>query len=719
MLTVLKQMFGYMRPYKLLACLFFFTLLLDLLFVSLAPLSFQFLIDHAIEPKDFDAFFLIITVLVVFGVIGLVAGIISDYVLSRLNARIQTDLQKKLFVHMQRLHIGFFQKTNPSDLVAYFSLDLPTIERAMTVILTTGIQSLVVVTITASVLFYLQWSMALLILVGAAVIFIGPYLLRKRAQNVAADYKEKLTEMTGDVLEAAKAQNVIKGFHLQQAIIHKFQERLNILFVSSYKRNVMGAQLERIPMISLLAINFTIIGFGSYLAMQGHITLGTLVAFFTMYTSMGNSVFNLTFALPALTEALVSMERINRLYREPEEAAGGTDSAGLESRRPNIAAKQVTFGYHPDRPVLRQVSLSIPAGSSVAFVGASGSGKSTMVQLLLGLYEPEDGEIRINGVPLQAVNRSLYRKQIGVVFQHNFLFRGTLLDNIRVSKPDATLEEVVDAAKQAEIHDFVSSLPDGYHTQVLDEGTNFSGGQRQRIAIARAILRDPAILLLDEATSALDPLAEDAIIRTFAKLSRDRTVLSVTHRLASITDADCIFVFDQGQVVESGTHAQLLQKDGFYKKLWDKQSGFTFKESGKEVEIDHERLSRLPFFHGIEPAVLQEIAGLFHTKTCAAGTPVIREGEAGDTFYVIARGRVEVTKTVPDSDAGHVRLAVLEDGDHFGEIALLEQIPRTATVSAMTPCVFLTLQRESLDYILSRYPEIDAHVRRTLQARKQ
>jgi len=560
--------------------------------------------------------------------------------------------------------------------------------------------------------------MALFILVGAAIIFAGPYLLGRRAQEINADYKAQFSEMTSDIQENMKAQKVIKGFNLQQIMIDKFNERLQFLSVSSYRKNVIGAKLERIPMTSLLVINFTIIGFGSYLALTGHITLGSLVAFFTMYTSMGNSVFTLTFTLPVFTDAQVSMERIQQVLNQPLEATGESKVDPSAMQHPSIDVNRVTFGYQPEQPVLKDIQLHIPAGATAAFVGSSGSGKSTMVQLLLGFYEPDKGAITINGNSLQTLNRSTYREQIGIVFQDNFLFHGTLLENIRLSKPDATHEEIIQAAKQAEIHDMIMGLPDGYDTMVLDEGSNFSGGQRQRLAIARAILRNPSILLLDEATSALDPITEASINRTFEELSRNRTVVTVTHRLSSIAGADQIFVFDQGKLVDSGNHAEMLERGGFYKMLWNKQSGLSLSDSGKEATIEADRLSLLPFFRGIDASVLQEITHLFHTQTYAAGQSVILEGETGETFYLIARGRVEVTRRGADGSSEPIRLAVLEDGDHFGEIALLENVPRTATVTALTPCVFLTLQRKKLFYILSKHPEIDAHVRQTLKVRK-
>ncbi|USG63291.1 ATP-binding cassette domain-containing protein [Brevibacillus ruminantium] len=719
MLTLLKNLLGYIRPYKWLTVVFFTALCFDLAFVSLAPLSFKFIIDKAIEPGDSAFFFSFIRTFAIIGLFCMSMGVVSDYALAKLNANVQTELRRRLFDQLQHLPIGFFQKARSGDLVSYFSVDLPAIETAMVVILTTGIQSFTVVILSTIVLFSLEWSMALLILAGAAFVFCGPYLLGRRAQAVNAAYIERLSLITSDVHENMRAQKVIKGFHLQQAMIEKFNKRLQSFSLSFYNKQLINTKLERLPMISLLLVNFSIMGVGSYLALQGYITLGALVAFFTMYMSMGNSVFGLTFTIPALTEARVSMERIEQLLKLPRESFGTTvDRVRLQRGMLDIHVEQVTFGYEPDKPVLKQINLRIPAGTTAAFVGSSGSGKSTMLQLLLGFYDPQTGDICLNGTRMQDLDRSSFREQIGIVFQENFLFRGSILENIRISRPDASREEIMLAAQKAEIHDYICSLPEGYDTEVVDDGHNFSGGQRQRLAIARAILRDPPLLLLDEATSALDPIAEAAINRTFQALSDDRTVITVTHRLASITGSDQIFVFDQGELVDSGTHLELLQKGGYYQQLWEKQSGLIVSQDGLEAEVDEERLSRLPFFRGIDPKVLSEMTSLFDSESCLPGQSVIREGESGEKFYLIARGRVEITKAASAPQEGIISLAMLEDGDYFGEIALLENVPRTATVTAITPCVFLTLKRKALYHILSRYPEIDEQVWQTIMQRR-
>lgn len=689
MLFVIKNLFGYIRPYKLLSFLFFLTLALDLLFLSLAPLSFQMIIDRAIVPKDMNFFTIIMTVLAMTGFICVSAGIISDYLLAKLNAHVQNDLRGKLFAHMQHLPVSFFHRTRSGDLVSLFSVDLPVIDRSLAILFTTGIQSLTVVTISTMVLFYLEWMMALCILVGAILIFAGPYLLGRRAHAVNAAYKEQLAAMTSDVQENTQAQMIIKGFNLQGVMIAKFNERLKLLLVSNYRKNLMAAKLERIPALCLLLINFTIIGFGSYLALTGRISVGSLVAFFTMYTSMGNAVFNLTFTLPLMTDAQVSMERIQKVLAESGERVDDCVAEQFDMRLPEVTVKNVSFGYQENQLSIRQISMHIPARTKVAIVGASGSGKSTIVQLLLGFYKPDSGHIEINGSKLDECTLGAIRNQVGVVFQENFLFHGTVAENIRLGKLHASNDELMMAAQQAEIHDFIMSLPDQYETIVLDGGSNFSGGQRQRLAIARAILRNPSLLILDEATSALDPISEASINQTFAKLSLDRTVVTVTHRLASITEMDRIFVLEQGELVEEGTHSELLQKRGYYRRLWEKQRIWTSPEGATDVA-------------GVDMPI-----HLFQSEVFAAGETIIREGEAAEKFYLIERGKVEVIRSSTESEED-IRLAILEDGDNFGETDRASS--QTVSVTALTSCVILTLPLQVYQYFRTQHSEMGKNV---------
>src|SRR5690606_9532777 len=330
----------------------------------------------------------------------------------------------------------------------------------------TGLQSFIVVIVSMSILLYLQWSMALLIIAGAALIVVGPLLLNKRTAEIYQQYKEQAAALNSDVTENVKAQKLIKSYSLQQVMQARFEQRLKQLFVSSYSLNIINAALGRVPMVSLLFVNLVIMLYGSYLALTDHITIGELVAFYTMYMSMGNSVFNLTFIIPSITNAKVSIERIQQAMGQAEEGllleAGQTEPMEQMS----IKLEGVSFGYEQERYVLQDINLNIPSGSNVAFVGSSGSGKSSMIQLILGLYQPSEGRIDVNNAPLIAGKLAAYRQQLAVVFQDNFMFTGTIRENIALSNPEASEEEIIAAAKLAEIHDYIVSLPEGYNTKV-------------------------------------------------------------------------------------------------------------------------------------------------------------------------------------------------------------------------------------------------------------
>jgi len=761
MWNVLKFICTYLKSYKLLTFMFLLLFGLDLIFVSIAPLSFNYIIDYAVTPRDVSMFTTIVVILLGIGIVCTIAGVFADRLLSKLNALVEQDMRQGIFSKLQQLTIRHFQAKRTGEHVALFSSDIPTISSTMTSLLSTGIQSVVVVVISMGVLLYLEWSMALLIIAGASLIFVGPMLLSRRAKESYEDYKAQAAQLNSEISENVKAQKLIKSYNLQQTMQRRFLERTKLLFVSSYKVNRVNAALGKIPMISLLVVNLSIMVFGSYLAIVNRISIGELIAFYTMYMSMGNSVYNLTFIIPSLTDAKVSVERLsnvlngsNELDTAIEGAAAselGAASALDHSSKPNASKlgkhaeahdkpafaeagtlkeqrmmqplqlefNDVSFGYERDRRVLHHIQLTVPFGATVAFVGSSGSGKSSMVQLLLGLYEPDEGELLINGMRLDKHNLATYRDRLAVVFQDNFMFQGTIKENIAISKQHATDEEIIRAAQLAEIHDYIMTLPLGYETAVHDEGSNFSGGQRQRLAIARALVRDPQLLILDEATSALDPATEAAMNETIKKLAKQRTVVSVTHRLSTVADADLICVFNQGQLIEQGRHDELLALQGQYQFLWEKQAGFTFSDESDDVQIDAARLSKLTFFKPIAYELLEDIAMLFNTERYEQGATIIQEGERGEKFYIVIRGKVEVLKRVMD-DEGHVKdkpVAVLEDGDHFGEIALLQHVPRTATIKALTSCVVISLQRKHLQHILSRHPEINHYVHSILAER--
>jgi ATP-binding cassette, subfamily B, bacterial len=290
--------------------------------------------------------------------------------------------------------------------------------------------------------------------------------------------------------------------------------------------------------------------------------------------------------MPQMIQAAGSVTRLEEILWEVPEVADAPDAVPLPGFTTDIRLNNVTFGYTPAVNNLKNVSITIKRGERVAFVGASGSGKSTILNLIMRFYDPQAGSVTMDGIDVRQVTQESLRSRMGVVFQDSFLFNLSIRQNLRLSRVDATDAEVEAAARAAEIHEAIMEMPQGYDTLVGERGGTLSGGQRQRLAIARALLNDPEILILDEPTSALDPAAEEAISATLERIGRSRTVLMVSHRLLTVRHLDRIVVLDHGWIIEEGRHDELLKKDGFYAKLWCKQGGFSTSADGSEAKVN-------------------------------------------------------------------------------------------------------------------------------------
>jgi ATP-binding cassette subfamily B protein len=393
---------------------------------------------------------------------------------------------------------------------------------------------------------------------------------------------------------------------------------------------------------------------------------------------------------------------------EPVDVTDAPQAAPLAPLSRELRFDHVDFSYTRDKPTLRGVDFTLPAGGWYALVGTSGCGKSTTLSLIMRFYDPVKGRVLLDGEDVRSHPVSSLRAQMGVVLQESFLFNLSVRENIRYGRVDATDADVEAAARAAEIHDAILALPEGYDTLVGERGGRLSGGQRQRVGVARALVRNPRLLLLDEATSALDPHTEAALNATLRRVGRDRTVISVTHRLDAVTQADRILVFDLGQLVEQGTHAELLAGDGLYAQLWQQQHG-------SPGEVEARLLARVPIFRPLAPAQIAALAGLVATERFAAGEPIVREGEPGDRLFILTRGLVEV---VAEGPAGRPRrLAELRDGDYFGEVALLRRSARTASVRALSPTTALVLARQPFLALLEANPDLRAAFEASVVAR--
>jgi len=711
----LRHALRYWRPHWRLALGLLAMLLVPQAYKSFFAYSQRVIVDRGLLGHDGAALVRTAAVLLLGFVLAAVATLLADYLGARAGAAIVNEIRRRLFAHLQRLSIGYYAGTPSGDIVARFTSDLADIQKSLSTRIIDAVLASVGLCINIPLAFILDWRLGLVMVLGMPVVGLGTRLFGRRAAASRYELKQQEAAIAAFVQENVTVQPVVKAFSLAERLVARFEAQLERV-ARSFVRAEFSAQLVGSgSSLGVLAIQVVVLGVGAAMAYGGHLSTGTLVAFLALHAVVSKDAYDLTKkVVPALIASSGGLRRIEELLQQPVAVADRPQARRLERVEGPVRLEGVSFTYPGGARVLQGVRLEIRPGERVALVGPSGSGKSTVVQLLLRFYDPDKGAITVDGLDLREVALSSWYARVSAVFQDSLLLSGSIRDNIAMGRPGATQQEVEAAARAAEIHDAIAALPAGYDTEIGEAGGRLSGGQRQRIAIARAILRDPALLLLDEATSALDPATEAAVNATLDRLSRGRMVLSVTHRLAAARSADRIVVLEGGRVVESGTHEQLLAQKGLYCELWERQSGIEVSADGAAGRVDPSWLAAVPLFAALEEGARQRLAARFRARPVEAGVAVVQEGEEADAFYVIARGKVEV---VVAAGAGERRLAVLADGDFFGEVALLRETVRSATVRTLFPSLFLVLEKDAFRQLLQEHPALREGVEAAVKAR--
>jgi ATP-binding cassette subfamily B protein len=712
---LLKILLSHVRQHSSRAALLVLTLLVEGVFNVLLALSLKLIIDYAVAPRRAAVLAFILAALGVGFLLTAASQVLRDYLYAWLGSHVIADIRAEMFRHLQRLSPAFYAHARTGDLSARFSSDLAAVENAVVLGIPGALLCVINIIFSACVLFALDWRLALCASAGLPLCVVGPRLLAPRALKEGDRLRVEQAALTNVIHENLGAQAVVRAFSLGRSVLASFEAQGAKVTALATRFNFLSYVSERSPNIGMLLFNVLLIGIGSYLAFAGSLSIGSLVSFNALFITVSTAVMGLTAVTPTLLQATGGMRRVREILDERPTVVERPDALPLKPLLTGIRFDDVTFGYTPERSNLFDVTLEVPAGTRVAFVGHSGSGKSTGLSLCMRFYDPQAGRVLFDGVDLRDARLDSLYEQLGVVFQESFLFNTSVRENIRLGRHEATDAEVEDAARAAEIHDIITQMPDGYDTVVGERGGLLSGGQRQRIAIARALVRNPSLIILDEATSALDPGSEAAINETIERISVGRTVISVTHRLTSVVNYDHIFVFHEGRLIEQGTHDELLRRGAAYAGMWRRQTGTTLAPNGDLFVTDVEILRDVPLFKDLDRSYLQEISDMLIAERVPKGRTIIKEGEEGRRFYIVARGKVAVSAT---SDEGHARrLAILEDGDFFGEISLLTDSPTTATVETLTPSTFLVLQREQLRNLMRRHEALGAQVRHALEHR--
>ena len=561
------------------------------------PGSSRYIVDHVILERRPELLGLIAAAV---GAATLVAAVTSfglSQVLGVAAQRAITDMRKSLQGFALRLPIGYFDSTKTGILISRIMTDAEGIRNLVGTGLVQLLGGLITATIALGVLFWLNWKLTALSILVLALFGGGMAFAFARLRPLFRERGKLNADVTGRLAETLGGIRIVKAYRSERSEELVFARGVHKLFrnVATTMTGVSGVGAFAQLVIGAIAIIMVLVGGRAVLNQT--MTLGELVQYIFFVGLVAMPLIGIASIGTQITEAFAGLDRIYELRRMTTEDADDAAKAPLPLVRGDVAFEHVTFAYKPGVPVLKDVSFHARAGSTTALVGSSGSGKSTLIGLVLAFNRPEQGRVLVDGRDLASVPLADYRTQLGVVLQDNFLFDGTVAENIAFARPHATREEIVAVARIAHADEFVEQFDEKYDTVVGERGVKLSGGQRQRISIARAILADPRILVLDEATSSLDSESEAKIQDGLRALRRGRTTFVIAHRLSTIRSADQILVLEGGQIVERGTHEELLEANGRYRQLYDKQYHFErdrFINPGEDFTPEPEQVTVPP-----------------------------------------------------------------------------------------------------------------------------
>jgi ABC-type multidrug transport system fused ATPase/permease subunit len=561
------------KPYRLRTFLSGFSLLAATATALAPPLLAKHALDDALDGTTGAALVVVVVVFVLFGLANWGMTYVETYMTGWVGERILADLRAELFGHLQKLSLGFYERNRAGVLISRMTNDVEAIDQLVTDGITTLAQSTLMLSGTALLLIFLDWELALVTLSVIPFMIIATAIFRSRSSRAYSSVRERLGLVTATLAEDIAGMRMVQAFVREQRATENFRTVARSYRDSNMETVVLnGLYFPFVSLLSTLALAI-VLGYGGHLYFQGAIALGTLFAFMLYINNFFDPVQQLSQLYNTFLSATAALDKIVAVLDEEPEVADRPGARPLPHISGDVRFEDVHFAYglrggQLSEEVLHGIDLDVPAGTTVALVGHTGAGKSTIAKLLARFYEPTSGRITIDGNDLNDVTMESLRRQLGIVPQEGFLFAGTVAENIAFGKPRATPEEIVRAAQTVGAHDFILRLEDGYETQLGERGSRLSLGQRQLVAFARALLADPRILILDEATSSVDIGTERTIERALRTLLADRTSFVIAHRLSTIRDADLIVVLEHGQVIEQGSHEELIARQGLYTSLY-------------------------------------------------------------------------------------------------------------------------------------------------------
>lgn len=565
------RLWGYMRTERLAVIIAIVTVLLFTLLQLIGPWLIGVIIDDYILPRNVEGTIDMTLILGATYLAAFVVTYVQTITMIFVAQKTIRRLRQQLFEKLQRLPIRFFDRNQQGDLMSRVTNDIDSLNMALTQSITQILSSVLMVVGVAFAMFFMEWRLALVALtIIPLIVYVTKQIIKRSSVNYKARQRD-LGQLNGYIEETISGTDVITLFGQEQHVSETFHAKNEKLRQSALHAEMISGMMGPFNnAMNGIGLTF-VIGAGAYFILQGYTTVGVLAAFVTYTRQFFRPINQLSNLLNVFQAAIAGAERVFDVLDEEDERADRRDAIAATKFDGHVVFDDVSFSYEPNKPVLRHVSFEAKKGQMIALVGPTGSGKTTVTNVLTRFYDVDAGTIYIDGRPIDAYTMHSLREHVGIVLQDTYLFKGTIRENIRFAKLDATDEEVEEAAKIAYAHQFIRHLPEQYDTIITSGGTNLSQGQRQLLAIARAILEDPDILILDEATSNVDTRTEVHIQQGLLNLMKGRTSFVIAHRLQTIEQADQILVLQQGEITERGSHEALMAQQGFYYNMQTKQ----------------------------------------------------------------------------------------------------------------------------------------------------
>ena len=513
---------------------------------------------------------IIITVFEIY-MIGTILSAIAGFIMTYVAQQITYNLRKTISIKISRLPMKFFDKKTNGELLSIVTNDTDTLSQYLNQVIIQVVSTITQLIGIVIMMISISWKMTLVSIIILPITAIAVSFIAQKSQKYFKGQQEHLAEVNGRVEETYSGHNIVKAFNSEEREFEKFEVENEELRRNAWKAQFFGGIMR--PIMNLIGnIGYVILSIlGGYFALRGEITVGNIQSFIIYNKQFNQPIAQIAEMTAMIQTMIAAAERVFDFIDSEEEIQKIENAKSIENLKGNVEFRHVHFGYDPNKIIIKDFNAKVRNGQKIAIVGPTGAGKTTIIKLLMRFYDLNEGGIYIDGNNINEFNRSDIRKLFGMVLQDTWLFSGTVRDNIKYGKPDATDSEIIEAAKAAHINHFIKTLPNGYDSEINEESSNISAGQKQLLTIARVILTDPKILILDEATSSIDTRTEIQIQKAMDHLMKGRTSFIIAHRLSTIKNADLILVMKHGDIVEQGNHKELLEKNGEYAKLYNSQ----------------------------------------------------------------------------------------------------------------------------------------------------